>query len=260
MKYVVEFLGQAGFRIGIGARAVYIDPYLSDSVRQLDAPDLVRQVPVPIKPEEVNDANWVLLTHAHIDHCDPDTLPALAQSSPQACFIGPWPVVERLKEWHIADSRIIPADERWVPFSPIGRVKAIPAAHPSVERDHAGRLACVGYLIEGPGAQRVYFAGDTSVDEEIIAVLQENGPVTTAFLPVNEQNFFRARRGIIGNMSIREAFLLAAEIGANRVFPYHWDMFAVNSAFPEEIGLLYNKMGVDFSLLESPCSLFEDVV
>jgi hypothetical protein len=37
------------------------------------------------------------------------------------------------------------------------------------------------------------------------------GPIDVAFLPMNERSFFRKRRGIIGNMSVREAFAMAAE-------------------------------------------------
>lgn len=254
----VDFLGQAGFRLAWGRYTLYIDPYLSDSVRRLDAPDLERQVPVPIEPAAVTDADLILITHAHIDHCDPDTLPELSKASPRAVFIGPPPVLDCLREWDIDESRLMLAEERWSSPIPDTMIRAIPAAHPVIERDAGGRPACVGFLIEGPERRRVYFAGDTAVDQEILDVLLAEEPIETAFLPVNEQNFFRARRGIIGNMSIREAFQLAAEIGAQRVFPYHWDMFAVNSAYPEEIKLIHDKMEPGFDLIEAPCKLFPE--
>ena len=49
-------------------------------------------------------------------------------------------------------------------------------------------------------------------------------------------------------MSIREAFSLASEIGAERVVPIHWDMFAPNRAQPEEIEAVYRAEGPPFSL------------
>jgi glycosyltransferase involved in cell wall biosynthesis len=71
-------------------------------------------------------------------------------------------------------------------------------------------------------------------------------------LPVNEHNFFRGRRGIIGNMSIREAFGLASEIGAKQVVATHWDMFAANSVEPDEIRLVHQKLDPGFALLIHP--------
>jgi L-ascorbate metabolism protein UlaG (beta-lactamase superfamily) len=70
-------------------------------------------------------------------------------------------------------------------------------------------------------------------------------------LPVNEDNFFRRRRGIVGNMTIREAFGLAAEVGIQSVVPVHWDMFAVNSASPEEIKAVYKADAWPFELIEA---------
>ena len=53
-------------------------------------------------------------------------------------------------------------------------------------------------------------AGDTSVYEELLSCLKSVAPIDVAFLPVNEGTF-RDRRGIVGNMSVREAFELADE-------------------------------------------------
>lgn len=238
---VAEFLGQGGFRLEIASQIVYIDPYLSNSVSILDAEDLERNVPVPVRPEEVNDADWVLITHEHIDHCDPYTIPKIVEASPQAKFLGPAPVVRQLQAWGIDESRIVLAAETWQSLGNGVSVHSVPAAHPEIERDEEGRLSCVGFVIEIPEGQRLYFAGDTGLEDGVLHPLKELGPFEIAFVPVNEQNYFRARRGIVGNMTIREAFGLADEIGARRMYPCHWDMFSANSAHPEEIRIIYEK-------------------
>lgn len=250
----VQTLGQSGCRLDFPGVTVYLDPYLSNSVQVLDAPDLERQVPIPYPPEKVTDADIVLITHAHIDHCDPHTLPRLAQASPQARFIGPASVLKKLAEWGIATSRLTLASEDWQDLAKGVRLHAIPAAHPEIERDAAGNPACVGYLIDYAG-QKLYLAGDTSARQEIIDALVAHGPVDTAFLPVNEHNFFRGRRGIIGNMSVREAFQFAQEIAVRQVVAVHWDMFAINAVDPDEIRLIHQRMKPDFSLLIRPSYL-----
>src|SRR3546814_2410822 len=95
----VRLLGQSGCRLGFPGCTIYVDPYLSNSVQELDAPDLARLTPIPLQPGQVDDADWVLITHDHIDHCDPHTLPALAEASPTASFVGPAPVLRLLGEW-----------------------------------------------------------------------------------------------------------------------------------------------------------------
>jgi L-ascorbate metabolism protein UlaG (beta-lactamase superfamily)/glycosyltransferase involved in cell wall biosynthesis len=250
----VQMLGQSGCKLRFPGATLYVDPYLSNSVQELDAPDLVRQAPIPFPPEQVTDADWVLITHAHIDHCDPHTLPKLAAASPQARFLAPPPVARLLADWGIGSERIQIAREQWSELAPGVCVHAIPAAHPEIERDAEGYLSTVGYLLEYVG-RRLYLAGDTFARQEIIDTLQRLGPVHTAFLPVNEHNVFRAQRGILGNMSVREAFGLAEAIGARQVVAVHWDMFAANETTPEEIRAVYRRQAPNFGLLLSPTCL-----
>jgi len=259
LRIPVQMLGQSGCRLAFPGATVYLDPYLSNSVQVLDAPDLERQIPIPLLPEKVTDADIVLITHAHIDHCDPHTLPKLAQASPHARFIGPAPVLKQLIEWGIDPVRLYVAAEDWIDLVPDLSARAIPAAHPEIERDAQGNLACVGYLLDYAG-QRIYLAGDTSARQEIIDALVAFGPIDTAFLPVNEHNFFRGRRGIIGNMSVREAFQFASEIGVKQVVAVHWDMFAINAVDPDEIRLIHQRLNPGFALLIRPNHLYLGIV
>lgn len=246
----IEHLGQTGLRIDLGDLTVLVDPYLSHSVQELDAPDLVRQVPIHYHPHELSTVDWVLITHEHMDHCDPHTLPALAQASPKARFIGPLAVRRQLEQWGISGERIMQALPEEFDLGAGLSVQAIPAAHPRIRYDHDGQPQAVGYLFRHLG-RSLYLAGDTSVCDELLEVLKGVGSIDTALLPVNEDNFFRRRRGIVGNMTIREAFGLADEMGIRSVVPVHWDMFAVNSASPEEINAVYKADAWPFELIEA---------
>ncbi len=250
----VKMLGQSGCRLGFPGATIYLDPYLSNSVQILDAPDLERKIPIPIAPEKIIDADIVLITHEHIDHCDPHTLPLLAEASPHARFVGPAPVLAILREWGIDPGRLIHAAETWLDLALNIRIKTIPAAHPEIERDAAGNLVAVGYLLDFMG-QKIYLAGDTSARQQIIETLLTESPIHTAFLPVNEHNFFRGRRGIIGNMSVREAFHFAEEIGVRQVVAMHWDMFSCNAVDPNEIRLIHQNTNPRFALLIRPTHL-----
>lgn len=251
MKLPVRFLGQSGWKLSFPDATVYVDPYLSNSVAELESPDLERLVPIPVSPGSVTDADWVLLTHKHIDHCDPHTIPQLAVSSPHGRFIAPQPVLDILSDWGIDECRLELAKESWLNLNPEVKIRATPAAHPKIIRDKDGNLEAVGYLLELQG-KRIYIAGDTFVHEEVLETLISEGPVHTAILPVNEHNFFRARRGIIGNLSVYEAFQFAEEIGAKQLVPVHWDMFAENAVDPDEIRFIYERKKPAFELLLRP--------
>lgn len=251
-----QYLGQSGLLLKFGQLTLLVDPYLSNSVQTLDAHDLARQVPIPYKPEELTNIDWVLITHEHLDHCDPHTLPLLSLSSPQARFIGPLSVRNQLKAWGISDSRIFPALNNILSLSEQVAVRSVPAAHPKIRLDSNGDPISVGYLISND-THTIYHSGDTAVCAELIDILMGVKSIDIAFLPVNEDNFFRRERGIVGNMSIRDAFALAAELGIKNVFPVHWDMFFANGTSKEEIFAVYSSNSWPFKLIEPSYDLTE---
>lgn len=247
----IEGLGQSGLRLRLGALELLIDPYLSDRVAELHGEDLRRLKPPPVQPDQITAASWVLITHLHEDHCDPATLLPLAAASPQARFLAPGEVVEHLRGLGIDAERLVVAEERWLELGNATVVHPVPAAHPTLERDGLGWPRCVGYVLRHDG-RCLYHAGDTSPHPEIVEKARALGQVDVAFLPVNERNYYRDRRGIIGNMSVREAFGMAEELEVEALVPIHWDLFAPNSVFREEIELLYERLKPPFRLLLEP--------
>ncbi|MBA3953189.1 MAG: MBL fold metallo-hydrolase, partial [Rubrobacter sp.] len=75
-------LGQVGVAIKGPRGVLYVDPYLTDS--DGEGGSLERTFPPPLRPDEVTNANAVLLTHDHIDHTDPETVLPLSEASTQA--------------------------------------------------------------------------------------------------------------------------------------------------------------------------------
>ena len=242
-------LGQVGFKLTVENTVIYIDPYLSNSVQEKEDPEISRLVPVPVDPSEIRDADFVLITHAHRDHCDEDTLLPLSKASSQAVFVGPKPVCTSLAKIGIDNKRTICVETLPVSLTEKIMLHVVPAAHPEIKTNNDGAgWQCVGYVLEAIG-KRVYHAGDTSLREEIIKCIKKIGDIDIAMIPVNEQNYMRKKQGIIGNMTVREAFYLGEQIGAKTFIPTHWDMFAQNQVYKQEIELLYKLIGPPFNLL-----------
>lgn len=254
MRLPITPLGQCGFRFELNSLVVYTDPYLTNHVAEVEGQDMQRLRPVPIEPSKVIDADFVLITHAHMDHCDLKTLVPLASASPACRFVCPNEVSKLLANGGIDRKHMILAKEEWIEAGPRVRVMPVPAAHPKVEVDQEGYLRCVGYVIEWDG-RRLYHGGDGSPDDRVFERLHQIGSIDVAFIPVNERNFYREKRGIIGNMSVREAFQMAVDIGTKILVPTHWDMFAPNGVYEEEIKLLYDLIRPPFAMQLNPQQL-----
>ena len=81
------WLGQAGFAFKTAAgKRILLDPYLSDACERLFG---FKRLSLPaLRPEEVA-ADWVIMTHEHADHLDPDAIPVIARNNPSCRFAAP---------------------------------------------------------------------------------------------------------------------------------------------------------------------------
>lgn len=227
-RLTLVWLGQAGWVIdGAGLRVV-IDAYLSDSLveRYRGSPlDHRRLMPVPVPPDGIRHVDAVLGTHAHGDHLDPGTLPALLAANPRAVLVAPaHSAADALARSGIAPDRLRPIDAgQSLSVAPGLGVTATRAAHESFETDAQGRHRWLGLALRLGGAT-LFHAGDTvAYDgqvEEVRALAAD-----LALLPVNGRG-----KGVPGNMTAVEALALGRAAGVGSVLLHHFGMFAFNTA------------------------------
>ena len=233
----VWWLGQSGFLVAQDGRALVFDPYLSDS--------LTRKYAGTAKPhvrmtERVVDAaalgalgviDAVTSSHQHTDHLDAETLGPLLSANPQARLVLPAAIrefaAERLGPG--AAARFVELDDGQ--SARVGGMEfhGIAAAHNAVERDALGRCRFLGYVVQWSGTT-FYHSGDTLWHDGLVPALRRF-KIALAFLPINGD---RPERGVAGNLNGVEAARLAHAVGARRVIPCHYDLFAFNTAPPDE--------------------------
>ena len=227
---VIACLGQAGFWIKTSDTELLIDPYLSNSVEENNpAQDgtFARAFPPPVLADEMTTASLVFLTHDHGDHTDPETIVRIARASPQAQFIAPWPVHNRLKEIGIPSGRChLPETGRMQALNGV-RFTAVPAAHYGLDQDVKRGFPYFGYVIES-GEVHIYHAGDTILYPGMLERLEPFAPLDLALLPVNGRDYWREQLGMIGNLNAVEAVKLAARLQTKVLIPMHNDLFAAN--------------------------------
>ncbi len=202
--------------------------------------------PCPVTFSDLKDTRAILISHAHLDHCDPASVLGVLDYAPDAHIIAPLSARTVLEAAGVSAERLEIAVHEWMPLITGVRVHAVPAAHPTPDREPNGEWISIGYVLEF-GALRYYHAGDTSPAQEIVAVVSKLAP-SIGFLPVNERNYYRERAGIIGNMSVREAFAFAEEVGLRTLIPIHWDLFAPNQTHKSEIELLAAHSELPFAI------------
>jgi L-ascorbate 6-phosphate lactonase len=244
-------LGQVGYLFEKNGARILIDPYLTDSVAD-NFGSMFRRRSTPTLPAgALVDIDWVLLTHAHLDHADPASIRSVLATSPQAKFLCSYEAESIVLGAGAPAEQVVRACGQVVAGKGGLVIHTIPAAHTALERNAANELRYVGFLL-GWGDLTLYHAGDTIPHAEIFSALAGQR-IDFAFLPINERNYFRDAAGIVGNMSTREAFEFAKLIGAKTLIPTHWDLFEPNGTFPWEVEALYQASSLPFALRFLPC-------
>ena len=233
----LTWLGQAGFWLSMGQHQLLIDPYLSDSLARKYAGkrfDHQRMMPPPIVPEALPRPDLVLVTHAHTDHMDADTLGPLARRFPDLPFMVPGSAMEVARMRIGEAARLVPVDafERRTALPGL-HITVFSAAHEARDLDRDGRHVFLGYGV-GAADLKIAHPGDTIPFDDLTAALQRFAP-DIALFPVNGRDADRRAGGIPGNMTLEEAVTLAGDVGAGLMVPHHFGMFAFNSCDPAAI-------------------------
>ncbi len=245
----IWWLGQSGFLVQYRGSHLLFDPYLSDSLTKkyagTDKPH-VRLTRLVVSPGELDFIDVATSSHNHTDHLDAATLLPLKQANPDLRLIIP----EANRNFV---ARRLGCDTSW----PIGvcdgdevdvgtfTIHGVPAAHEDLATDAEGRHHFMGYIVCF-GPHKIYHSGDTLLFDGMVDRL-EPFRVDVALLPINGRN---ATRRVAGNMSGLEAARLALDIAAKMAIPCHYDMFAFNTAPPDDFVRESEQIGQVYYVLQ----------
>lgn len=226
------YLGQEGFLIKYQDTYLLIDPYLSDFVdRRNSTPEAkwFRRYPAPVSADALDFVDYVICTHDHNDHSDPDTLRVLAKVNTKAKFIAPPPVREKLLACGVTQERIVEAIADTTIDLGNCSVTPVPAAHEELHLDANGNYEEVGYRFQ-LGDISLYHAGDCCIYDGLAERIMH---VDVLMVPVNGRSYYkRYVQNIIGNMTCEEAVILARQVNAGMVVPMHYDLYDINRINP----------------------------
>jgi L-ascorbate 6-phosphate lactonase len=210
-KVGVFFLGQAGFAFKTASgELIALDPYLSDCCERYFG--FKRLMPHLLDAREVI-FDTLILTHAHYDHFDPDSVPVLMASG-RTHMIGAKDTAAECERLNIKDN---------VTFLGVGQtvtagevmVKGMPCDHGELAPDALGILLTVG-------GKRIYIMGDTAYRPDLLENPEIQG-VDLLILPIN---------GAFGNLNEEQAAKVIAALKPALAIPCHFWNFAEHGGDP----------------------------
>ena len=209
----VFFLGQAGFVLKTPTgKLIAIDPYLSDCCERYFG--FKRLMPHILGADEVI-FDYVVASHAHFDHFDPDSIPTLLGNG-KTRFVGAKDTEAECERLGIKDN---------LTFIAVGdNVDMDGAKLTAIRCDHGPDTPhALGLLFEIEG-KKIYMMGDTAYRPEWLDDEQIKG-VDLLILPIN---------GAFGNLDSAQAAKVVKALEPKLAVPCHYWNFAQHYGSPYE--------------------------
>ncbi|MBQ9116475.1 MAG: MBL fold metallo-hydrolase [Clostridia bacterium] len=200
----ITWIGQAGLLFETDKVKIIVDPYLSDSVFKVN-PANYRRVPVDERFLAI-EPDYLLFTHDHLDHYDPETAPVYLERAHKMTVLCPESVWGEARK-HGGVHNYVCFDRGTVWTADGLRFTAVKATHSD--------FSAIGIIIEDlSDGRKYYITGDTLYNHGIFSDLPDD--LYAIFLPIN---------GVGNNMNATDAAEFAKRSGAKYAVPIHFGMF-----------------------------------
>lgn len=232
----IKWIGQSGYILDVDDIKLVIDPYLSNSIEELQG--LKRICPVPVTIEDLHP-DYIYCTHNHLDHFDPQTILNILEHYPLCKIIGPTSVVEHAGKLKINSKNLILLNQ----YEHLSLGKLQLTATPAFHSDPFS----TGLLIKDKG-YTVYFSGDTEYVPELADVVTKmaGDRLNLLFVCIN---------GKLGNMNAEDAARFALGLNPDTVVPNHYGMFSENTADPRHFAALCTSLGLITKIMRIDTSI-----
>jgi L-ascorbate metabolism protein UlaG (beta-lactamase superfamily) len=214
------WLGHASFVLRVGSRTLLTDPLLFSSL------GLRRRHPLPCRPEDLTNLDYLLLSHGHRDHLDEKSMQLLARQNPQAQVLTSLSMTPLLRR--LAPGLRVQEAGWWQqyelgPDAPF-ELFYLPASH-----WHRRGLADMNQVLWGsfllrlPDGRTIYFAGDTSMAGHFEDIEKQFGPLDIVLMPIGA--YKPAYMMQMSHVNPHEAAKAANLLRAGHVVPMHYGTF-----------------------------------
>jgi len=215
-EFTLDWLGHSGFVLRWAGQTILLDPNTSARCTVSR-----RTMELPADIAAVGRADAVLISHAHYDHLNVDTLKRVPEIGFTAIPAG--------AEIYLAESadhtrpRPVRVQDK-ITLGPL-EIFPVPAAH-NGNRFHPlqSRIPAVGYVIRSP-TRTLYYAGDTALHNDFAAIRDRYHP-DVAILPIGA---YSPRIPLKWHhLNPEEAVQVAQQLGVKTTIPCHFGTFTLS--------------------------------
>lgn len=217
----VYWVGHATALIRLDDRWILTDPNFSDRIAVIER----RRIAPGVSMKDLPPIDWVLISHAHVDHLD---IPSLSRLGSAARLIVPPGVASYLPR--ALPFAFIMGLHTWRTVERDGvRITAVPARHSDgrfIVDSLWNRDAHTGYVIQY-GPLTVFFAGDTGYHPRWFKEVARHFDIDVALIPVGpaaRPGWFHALRKHV-HASPAEAMAIFDDLDAQWMVPIHYGTF-----------------------------------
>jgi L-ascorbate metabolism protein UlaG (beta-lactamase superfamily) len=208
---LLNWIGQAGFLFkSPGGATLCVDPYLSNSIEKYEGLEN-RRMWWPAFPLERLRVDTVFLTHDHLDHTDPETLP-LIEGYCKPRYFAPASSAAHLRAMGVREQAITTIQVGDCLYFEDIVLRPVHAEH---------TIDSVGLLLEAAGL-KVYLTGDTALCPQMTLLRNEGIDVLISCI-----------NGIYNNLNVEQAVELAKNLQARMLIPMHFGVVPANTVRPE---------------------------
>lgn len=227
--FALQYLGQAGFMLSAGAGVLCVDPYLSNSVERLVGPEARRMWVNSFFMDEIKP-DAILITHDHLDHLDPETIPVIELVNPPEKYLAPDTAIAHLKSLNVREEAIC----RFMRNDKIvwGNMELT-----AVYAEHTEDS--IGLVIRANGL-KIYITGDTCLKDELINPETLNADVVISCV-----------NGIDENLNPDQAALLTEKLGAKILIPMHYGLLPCSTVSQKAVDDAAKKRGITLLTLKN---------
>jgi L-ascorbate metabolism protein UlaG (beta-lactamase superfamily) len=239
----IAWIGQAGFIFKFKDKLMIIDPYLSDHLSKKYKGKLfphIRLMEIPISPEKIVNVDYIISSHAHSDHMDPETLTILSDNNQDCKIIVPAAEVEEAINRGVKRHQITPAnDQKSIFLEDEIKITGIASSHEDLKINEKGEFHFLGFVFD-LGGFKVYHSGDCIPYEGLYEKLKDFN-IDLALLPINGRDEYRLSNNIAGNFKISEVIEMCKVTGIENLIVHHFGMFSYNTVSNDELEQLKKR-------------------
>lgn len=235
----IVWLGHASFFIQLSGIRILIDPMFGK------LPIVKRYSALPVPPEKFLNIDYILVSHAHYDHCDKKSIQLLSLNNPNAKILVGLKLDQLISKW--VDNRVLSAG--WYQQYMLGdalTITFLPARHWANRNPFDANRTLWGSFMIQSVARCIYFGGDsghglhfqtigTLFPKIDVALIGAGAYAPAWFMEQHHQDPYDAAKAFNA-------------LGAETMIPFHYGTFDSADEPMGEPEVILNKLNQETSI------------